>query len=316
MAKCLAGRPLQNRNIDDDDEYKECRLKAGHPPFPSSYSTRSGFQKESMPVNRLMEEMGMRKLSVVIVASALLLSGAVATEAWAKLEREDKKQIKSMLKGKLFTRIDIPCETGRHAMGTFKAPLVEVSPQGANSDAGTGINFEASVFHARSAYWPIAPNDPVEVEEFDFEDDTIEIELEGVDKAEGRDSVILFVNITSVEDFQQAFDHAFSRSPLEDEHPEWSAEIKKAVAGRKLLPGMSKRQTFYITGTPVSVNSFQEHGKNVEIWSTRQDKGMNTGFWSMKAGERTGLPTTLRFEDGKLVSRGASLSQAGFTLDN
>ena len=63
-------------------------------------------------------------------------------------------------------------------------------------------------------------------------------------------------------------------------------------------------------------NFMIENGKVVEIWSTRQDKGTKMGFWSMKSGERTGLPVMLRFEDGKLVSRGESLSQAGFTLDN
>jgi hypothetical protein len=36
----------------------------------------------------------------------------------------------------------------------------------------------------------------------------------------------------------------------------------------------------------------------------RQDKGARIGFWSVQAGEKTGLPKTLRFVNGKLAGVG------------
>jgi len=250
-------------------------------------------------------------IPAVLAALVLTTSGAERADG---LSREDKKEVKKMVEGVLYTRIDIPCETGRHAYGTFKSPLVEVAPDGLTSEARTGVNFQANLFSARSAYWALAPNDPVVVDEIDFDDDTIEIELEGTKSADGRDSVIKLVRIRTMDDFKSAFEQAFSRVPLQDAHPDWPADVRAAIGERKLLTGMNKRQVFYVTGSPVSVNKFQEKDKEVEIWSLRQDSGMKMGFWSVKAGQGTGLPSTLRFEDGKLVTSQPGLSEAGLDL--
>jgi hypothetical protein len=88
--------------------------------------------------------------------------------------------------------------------------------------------------------------------------------------------------------------------PLQDEHDDWPVEIKKAIAERRLIKGMTKRQVFYITGSPESVKESEAAGKKAEVWTMRQNKGVQIGFWSVSTSAPTGAPKTLRFVDGKL----------------
>lgn len=249
------------------------------------------------------------------LALVLALVFPVVT-AEARLEKSDKKQIKSALQGTLYLRMDAPCATGRHSFGTYKRPLVEISPEGSNTEAENTLN--ASWWHADSTYWGIRINDPVQLDEFEMEpsENAIEIELEGVGPAEDNSTVVRFVDIQSFDDFQAAFDRTFSRSPLQDEHDDWPAEIKEAIGERRLVNGMSKRQAFYVTGTPESFEKKEEGGKEVEIWHLRQNKGMKLGFFKAKMGESTGLPATIRFEDGQLVDAAETGTGSDFSLDD
>ena len=234
--------------------------------------------------------------SLALGLSALLF----AVPVHAQLAKAQRKEATAYLAGTLYMRIDIPCGTGRHPMGTYKFPLVEVSPEGVNTDRGEG--FSAGMFHVQSTYWGVGPNDTLKLDEASFEDDgTVEVELEGVGRTEGNDTVIKFVNINTLDDFKKAADRAFSRAPLQDEHPDWSSEVKQAISERRLTLGMTKRQVFYVTGTPESVKESEEEGKKIEVWTMRQSKGVNIGFWSVSADHPSaGLPKTLRFVDGKL----------------
>lgn len=242
----------------------------------------------------------------------LVLLGTV-TAAQAELNKADKKAAKAYLSGTLYARLDIPCGTGRHPMGTYMFPLVEVSPEGVNTEKDEA--FSAGWYHAQSTYWGIAPNDTLQLDELDYDEDAIEIELEGVGKTEGNDTVIKFVGINSLDDFKKAADRAFSRVPLQDEHADWSPEIKKAIAERRLVKGMTKRQVFYVTGNPESFKETDEKGKKVETWTMRQNRGMQIGFWSISSGTPTsGLPKTLSFVDGKLEDFESSDS-GGVKLD-
>ncbi len=200
-------------------------------------------------------------------------------------------------------------------MGTYMSPLVEVSPTGINTDGETG--FSAGWYHAQSTYWGVGPNDTMQLDEMEFDDDTVEIELEGIGSTDGNDTVIKFVGIHSLDDFKKAADRAFSRVPLQDEHPDWPAEVKEAISRRQLQKGMTKRQVFYITGSPESVREAEEKGKPVEIWTMRQNKGMKIGFWGVStATPGMGAPKTLRFVDGKLTDFDASGSSGGVNLDD
>ena len=202
----------------------------------------------------------------------MLLCAAPALQA--ELNKAERKEAKAYLSGTLYTRVDIPCGTGRHPMGTYKVPLVEVSPDAVNTD--NNETFQAGWYHAQSTYWGIAPNDTLQLDEMEFDEDTAEIELEGVGKTDGNDTVVKFVNIRTLDDFKKAAD-------------------------RKLEKGMTKRQVFYVTGSPESVSESEEKGKKVEVWTLRQNKGMQIGFWTMSTGApAAGMPKTLRFVDGKL----------------
>jgi hypothetical protein len=247
---------------------------------------------------------------------ALMLVALIlpAATAWGELAKAQRKQVKGLFDGTLYLRIDAPCATGRHSFGVYKRPLVEVSPEGTNTDAEN--EFNASWWHADSTYWGIRVNDPVEFDELEFDGTEVEIELEGVGPAEDNSTVVKFVGIETLDDFQAAFDRTFSRQPLQDEHEDWSDEIKQAIADRRLVNDMNKRQVYYITGNPVRFEKKEEDGKQVEIWYTRQDRGMKLGYFGVKAGETTGLPATIRFEDGQVVDAVETGTSSTFSLDD
>jgi hypothetical protein len=252
----------------------------------------------------------MKQAVVLTLAGGLLFSSVLH----AGINKAQRKEANAMLSGTLYTRIDIPCETGRHPMGTYMSPIVEVSPDGVNTDSESSIS--AGWYHAQSTYWGIAPNDTLRFDEADWDEDTVEIELEGVGKTDGNDTVVKFVGIHTLDDFKKAFDRTFSRVPLQDEHADWSPEVKKAIADRQLVKGMTKRQVFYVTGNPEGAKESEENGKKVEVWTLRQSKGLKMGFWSFSSdGPSAGTPKTLRFVDGKLEDFNAG-GAGGVKLDD
>lgn len=237
--------------------------------------------------------------AVAFAVAAGAVTFLAAPPASAEIPKPSRKEIKNEFVGKtVYARIDLPHKSGRHAWGTYKAPLVEITPEGANTEAEEG--FRASVFHADSTYWGTMPNSKLRVEDVDFDEDTVEVELEGVDNDE-ESTVVLFKQIGSVDDLRKAWEHAFSDRPLQDGHDDWPAEIKQAIAERRLVAGMNKRQAFYVVGRPESFEKTEEDGKEVEVWHTRQERGMKMGFWYSHSGSSVEIPSTLKFVDGALV---------------
>ena len=245
----------------------------------------------------------------VALAAAILLP----TMGAAQVPKPVRKQIRAMLKqGTLYARIDMPCKTGRHPFGTYKAPLVEVTRDGENTEGGLGMNM--SVWHHESTYWGVRPNDALKFDEGEFDGSDFEAEFVGVGAAKGNNTVLLFKNIGSLEDFEAAFEHAFARMPLQDEHPDWAPEFRDAVGARRLVEGMNKRQAFYVIGSPERVEQSEAGGSKVEIWFPRQDRGMKTGFWTTRS-KTTGYPTQLKFVDNRLVELSGSVG-GGLSLDD
>ena len=234
-------------------------------------------------------------LAAAFVAAVLV----AASPARAELSRADKKQAEKMLKGTLYLRIDAPCTQGRQPFGVYLAPLVEVSPKGVNTEADQGASF--GWYHASSTVWGVRVNDTVELDEMDWDEDTVEIELTGVGKTDGHDTVVKFIEIRSLADFEAAFKLTFSDHPLQDDHPDWPAEIRKSIADRKLMPGMSKRQAFYVVGTPEQVETTTEGEKKIETWTLRK-QGLEIGFFTWNTGDPSAPAEKLRFEDGLLVT--------------
>lgn len=244
---------------------------------------------------------------------AILACLGMVSSPSSALTKSERQEIKQMLTKPLYLRVDAPCATGRHAFGTYKRPLVEVSPEEVNTDGD--LVFNASWWHADSTYWGVQVNDRVELDEVDFDDDDGEVEVELDASGSKNSTVILFVKIVSLEDFEKAFDLVFSERPLQDHHDDWSDEVKSAIADRRLDDGMNKRQAYYITGTPERFEKREEKGQEIEIWHLRQDKGTKIGFFRAKSGESTGLPETIRFVDGKLVDVGSAGTGSDFSLD-
>ena len=109
-----------------------------------------------------------------------------------------------------------------------------------------------------------------------------------------------FVEITSIDHFKKAFDQAFSQVPLQDEHPEWPAEVRKGIAERRVVEGMTKRQAFCVVGMPVNIQISKENGTEVENWFPRQENGTVVTFRRLKS-TATGYPAMLKFVDGKVT---------------
>ena len=255
----------------------------------------------------------MRRLHAHLTFLVALLT--VAGAAHAAISRHDKKEAKHVFSGPLYLRMDAPCTQGRHPFGVFYSPLVKVSPSGTEQDAEEGSSF--GWYHAESTVWPLHVNDQVELDDIDWDEDeaSVEIELDGKGPAEDQHSVIEFVDVHSLGDFKAAFDRAFSHKPLQEEHPEWPEKIRQAIAERHLMNGMNKRQAYYIVGTPARVEKTKEGDALVEVWTLHR-KGIRFGFFSVKTGGMTEAPQSLRFEDGALVSASTSTSEGGLDLDN
>lgn len=247
----------------------------------------------------------MKSAAVVILAAALLAPSAGA------LTRAEQKTAKAMLKGNLYLRIDVPSEKGRHPYGIYYRPLVKVSPSGANTAVENQMNF--GWFHAGSTDWSVRVNDVVELDDIDFDNDVVELELEGVGASNGRDTALEFVQIRTLADFEAAFNHTFSRVPLQDEHPEWPVEVRQAIAERQLREGMTKRQAFYVVGGPESIVKTTEDGKAIETWTLRQ-QGLQFGFFGSSAPQPQAA-RTLRFVDGLLTLSEGRIPGSELKLD-
>lgn len=252
-------------------------------------------------------------------ASLALLLGALALPAVAAaagLSSADLKQIKKDLAGTLYLRVDAPVGTGSHPYGTYLRPLVEVTPKGINTDDEEV--YTSGWWFSDATYWGVRVNDPVKFDDMDYDDeeDRLEIELEGIGQAEDEDTVLAFVGLHNLADWKAAFDLVLSKRPLQEDHDDWSAEIKAAIAKREIHEGMTKRQAFYVVGKPERFEKKTEKGKEVEIWHLRQSRGIKIGYWHAEVDAPTGAPRGLRFENGVLKAIfGSSSSDDDFSLD-
>jgi hypothetical protein len=145
-----------------------------------------------------------------------------------------------------------------------------------------------------------------------------------------------FVGVKNLGSFQKAAAFVLSHRPVQDNYPEWPAEIRSAVAGGRLVIGMTKEQASAVIGKPVTISyaigdaarEAGAPGQVVEIWSPRPDKGKKLGiefgsamnavvpggltrqgaatYVGIPAGP-TGFPSSVRFVGGKLAAIGEVL---------
>jgi hypothetical protein len=218
-----------------------------------------------------------------------------------------------MIAGTLYLRLDVPCRYGRGRWGIARAihhveSLLEVSPAGYTAERKLALPAK----HKRdSVYWGFSPNDAVRYGKLLFEGDTVQVWMEGVSPND-YEMLIDFIHIQNLDDFTKAFNRTFSKVPLQDEHPEWPDEVRKAIGERKVIAGMTEEQAFSVVGSPVKITTAEENGVKVETWFPRQDRGTVTS-WGQVEGTRTNFPARLKFADGTLEAIEQTAQTAGLT---
>ena len=84
-------------------------------------------------------------------------------------------------------------------------------------------------------------------------------------------------------------------------------DVRAGIATGKPVVGMTVEQARIVVGAPLSVTAGEENGAKTETWMLRQDPGQVLG-WNKKRGagtraaKQTGLPASITFSDGKLLS--------------
>ena len=216
-----------------------------------------------------------------------------------------------MVSGTIYLRIDAPCIYGVGRIGLAVEPLVQVSPT--RYKTGGSETLTEKKGKRASVFWGFAPNDAIRYIKLILNGDSIDLWGEGV-PPKNNEIMVRFVEVNSLDDFRKAFDLAFSHVPLQDEHPEWSADIRKAIAERRVIKGMTKRQAFCVVGTPVNIQTSTEKGKEVETWFPRQENGTLVSFRKLGS-SATGYPAMLKFVDGNLTAIEAAPRTGELKLD-
>jgi hypothetical protein len=220
----------------------------------------------------------------------------------AELRNQERKAMKEMTAGDLYLRNNVPCRY-TSGWGIGAEPVTEVSPSGVDWEKNLALIAQQKQKRGLDTiYWGFGPNDIIRYGKLYFKGETVELWAEGV-KPKDTEIWIRFVQIKSLDDFQKAFDHILSTKPLQDEHPDWPEEVRKAIAGRKVVEGMTKAQAFVVVGTPIAVETGENQGKQIETWFPRQENGASADLRKVVSTE-TGFPTSLRFVDGILVTVG------------
>jgi hypothetical protein len=229
----------------------------------------------------------MRNLFALICFASLLV---ISLDARAELRGKDRKEAGKMVYATIYLRTDVPTNDAVE-------PFVEVSPSGYSWERLVNQAEEKAKRKNKPSgvYYPFRPNDIVKWGSVSYDHDTITVWFQGIlDELKVR-----FVQINTLDDFQKAFDHLFSRVPLQDEHSDWPAEVKSAIADRRVVESMTKEQASCVVGTPLKTDTTKEGEASVEVWYLRQDTGDTRGG---KHRASTGLPKSLKFVNDKLTA--------------
>jgi len=235
----------------------------------------------------------MRGVFAIATFGLLLLA---PWSAEAQLDKNAQKEAKAMVEGRHYLRIDLPCWYVAGGFGIGVEPVVEVSP--------TAVDYErlgkapAQATRATSKFWGLGPNDSVQYGTLQFKPDAIIAWLEGV-APKNQEVMVRFVQIKTLDEFKTAFARVFSKVPLQDEHPEWSAEVRQAIAKRIVIKGMTVQQAACVIGKPMAVSPTTENGVAGEVWVPRQENGTMLARMKIKS-TLTGFPTMLKFVGGIL----------------
>jgi hypothetical protein len=244
------------------------------------------------------------------VGALLLLSFSLPLALRAQLSKEDHEAAQKMIAGTLYLRLQAPQKYGMGEWAPYSVSMLEASPQGVSADrklAEPLKHIPRNGFHLKNeeVYWGYLANTPLNHCKLVSEKGILVVWCDRVDP--NTDVSVDFIDIKSLDDFTKAFNLTFSKVPLQDEHPDWPADVRAGIASGKLLVGMTTEQARIVVGAPLSVTAGEDNGAKTEIWALRQDPGQVLG-WSTKHGawlkvaKETGFPFSITFKDGKLFS--------------
>jgi hypothetical protein len=254
----------------------------------------------------------MRILKPAILGLCLTFS------AHSELTSSDRDLIKEMTRGELYLKNNVPCRF-TSGMGIGAEVVTEVSPTEVDWDRNLkAIEVSNKAKKKRrgvdTIYWGFGPNDVIRYGKLYFKKGgVVELWAEGV-KPKDVEVWIRFVGIQTREDFKKAYNLIASNKPIQEDNPDWPAEIRSAVRDRRVVEGMTKAQAFAVVGTPVGIEVNEEGGKKLETWFPRQETGASGDFGKVIS-SATGFPASLRFVDGKLLTISQSNRSLKVNLD-
>jgi hypothetical protein len=245
--------------------------------------------------------MKLRVDPAIAVAAAALLA---APQAGAQLTKADRAALEESIPPTVYLRIDLPCIYGKAGIiKSWVEPMVEVSRTGVTISQDEGWRGKLAI--RRNQFYGFGPNDSLKYSKLEIGDGDLTVFFVGSGLKEfQKDQVaaIRMVQCKTLRDFKAAFDRAFSKVPLQDEHPDWSGEIRKAIGERVVSIGMSMDQVRCITGTPIDIEGRESgRGPQTETWHIRQERGL----WRSNLKYRmqvTGLVRQVTFVDGKVTN--------------
>jgi hypothetical protein len=241
------------------------------------------------------------------VFRASILAAVLVSLAAAELSSNDRSVLKEMTRGELYLRNNVPTRYTSGGWGIGAEVVTEVSPSGVEWEKNLQAAHEQQQKKGKrrwsgidTIYWGFGPNDMIRYAKLYFKGNgVVDLWAEGI-KPKNVEIYIRFVGIQNREDFKKAFDLILGPKPIQEDHPEWSPEIRKAIADHTVIEGMTKAQAFAVVGTPMRAATNDEAGKKVEIWFPRQETGAS-GSYGKVVSASTGFPAELRFIDGKLA---------------
>jgi hypothetical protein len=228
----------------------------------------------------------------------------------AQLSKENHQAAQQMISGTIYLRMQAPQKFGMGQWAPYSVSMLEASPVAVTAERKLAEPLKSiprNGYHLKQeeVYWGYLANTALNHCKLEWEKGKHVVWCERVDPS--TDVSVDFIDITTLDDFTKAFNLAFSKVPLQGEHPEWPSDVRAGIAIGKPVIGMTVEQARIVVGAPLSVTAGEENGAKTETWMLRQDPGQVLG-WNKKHGawrkvaKQTGLPASITFSDGKLLS--------------
>jgi hypothetical protein len=245
----------------------------------------------------------MRLALALALLLALPASLSIVPTAEAGMSKADEKAAaaawndaaKAAYPGTVWALKDLPVYTGTTMNIPWISPVVEVMPDNIKIETTTVI--QGTYAGAKSVWYGVRANDKLTFKEASFDDGVVALAFVGTEGSKGRDTKIKITGATSLADVQAKLDEILSKTDPVD--PSWPEDIKKAIANRKVVNGMTKKQVYLSVGEPTSATTQDiGGGKKVDMWVPRTNNGLRIGFANASM-EMTNYPQYIKFQDGK-----------------